>query len=101
MNTVNKKALSRKHIPILKAPLIMNSLENRKSERLSSVLFSWKKTQNKPVTSKRECSQPAALAWTVSSSAVLDMLNSFQLTQAEETHYEITTEIRIQHSVQK
>lgn len=76
----------------------MNSLENRKSERLSSVLFHEKKN---PVTSKREYSQPAALAWTVSSSAVLDMLNSFQLIQAEETNYEITTEIRIQHSVQK
>lgn len=80
----------------------MNSLENRKSERLSSLLFSWKKkNKKKTVTSKREYSQPAALAWTVSSSAVLDMLNIFQLIQAEETNYEITTEIRIQDSVQK
>lgn len=45
--------------------------------------------------------QPAPFFWTVSSSAVLDMLNSSQLTPAEETNYEITTENRIQHSMQK
>jgi len=46
------------------------------------------------VTSKAECSQPATLLWTSSGCAVLDMLNSFQLTQAEETKYEITTKNR-------
>ena len=55
----------------------------------------------KKTSYQQEGIQPAALFWTVSSSAVLGMLNNFQLTQAKETNYEITTENRIEHSMQK
>lgn len=95
MNIVNRKALSRKCLPTLRAPSLW-TLWKTESQRLSRVLFQWKK-----VPSQGECSQPAALFWTVSTSAVLDMLTSFQLTQAEKTNYEFTTEYRTQHSMRK
>lgn len=78
----------------------MNSSENSlKAKGFPSLLFFH--GEKKKVTSNREYNHPAILFWTVSSSVVLHMLNSSQLTQAEETNYEITVGNRMQYSMQK
>lgn len=97
MNIVNKKALRRKRIPILKFPSLWTLQKTEKAKGFPSFIFSW----GKKVTSNRDYNHPEVLSWTVSSSVVLYMLNSSQLSQAEETNYELTIENRMQYSMQK
>lgn len=74
VNIVNKKALRRKYIPILKSPSLWTLQKTEKAEGIPSVLFFH--GEKKKVTSNREYNHPAVLFWTDSSSVVLCMLNS-------------------------
>lgn len=79
----------------IKIPIMMNSLENKKGFPLSLIFMGEK------VTSNRDYNHPAVLFWTFSNSVLLYMLNSSQLTRAEETNFEIIVENRLQYSMQK
>lgn len=98
MNVVNKKALRRKWIPVVKSPSLWTLWKTEKAKGFPSFFFFH---GEKNITSNREYNHPAVLFWTVSSFVVLCMLNSSQLTQPEETNYEITIENRMQYSTQK